>query len=245
MLKNITFIILRYVSNQNQNYWIHCYNSIRKFYDNKIIIIDSTENKEYITKDITLINTEIIENEYKGSGEISPYYYFYKYHWTDKIIFIHDSTILLSKFNDEKINLINNISFLWCFKNKSPNKELLKNKISLLNNSNELLHTLRSKRYLGSFGCMSCITFDFLKKLNEKYNFLNLINYTKTKQDRILFERILGICSYSLIKNNNYIFCSIYDMPFAFKFYYSDLVSSKKINRWKQKANLLKFWSGR
>jgi hypothetical protein len=39
-MKNIVFVILRHVSNSQQNYWIRCYESIRKFYENKIIIID-------------------------------------------------------------------------------------------------------------------------------------------------------------------------------------------------------------
>ena len=44
------FIILRYVvDKKTNNFWITCYNSIRKFYDNKIVIIDDHSNKKFLT----------------------------------------------------------------------------------------------------------------------------------------------------------------------------------------------------
>jgi hypothetical protein len=48
----IGFIILRHVNNElTNNYWIHSYDCIRKFYpENFIIIIDDNSKYEYITE---------------------------------------------------------------------------------------------------------------------------------------------------------------------------------------------------
>ena len=76
--KSYVFVILRHIRTQRDNdLWISSYNSIRKFYTNKIIIID--DNSAINTVDGKLINTEIIKSEFNGAGEILPYYYFLKY----------------------------------------------------------------------------------------------------------------------------------------------------------------------
>lgn len=244
-MNDLTFVILRHVSNPNQNYWINCYNSIRKFYKNRIIIIDDNSIQKHI-KNIILQNTEIIQNQFPGSGEISPYYYFYKYHWTNKIIFIHDSTILLSKFDEKKINSITDISFLWYFKDhKWDNNITISNKINNLKNKDLLLKTLQHQKWFGCFGVMSIITHDFLTKINQQFNFTNLIKYIKNREDRMDIERIFAICCYSIINKNNFFYICIHDMPFCWELNSNYNKFQSKIIRWKQKANLLKFWSGR
>ena len=75
--KTYVFIILRHLRNIRDNdLWISSYNSIRRFYRNKIIIID--DNSTVNTLNGKLINTEVIKSEFPGAGEILPYYYFLK-----------------------------------------------------------------------------------------------------------------------------------------------------------------------
>ena len=73
---DLTFVILRYVIDENTNKaWQECYKNIRKFYNNKIVIIDDHSDKKYLSK-IDLTNCYIIQSEFKGRGELLPYYYF-------------------------------------------------------------------------------------------------------------------------------------------------------------------------
>ena len=97
-LDDFSFIILRYVINKETNkMWIKCYNSIRKFYNNKIIIIDDNSNKNFITN-IKLDNCFIINSDIKkGRGELLPYYYYTKYKFSKRIIVLHDSMKIHNK----------------------------------------------------------------------------------------------------------------------------------------------------
>ena len=86
------FIILRHVRNSSQNtLWINCYESIRRFYSDPIIIIDDNSNQQEIQYDGTLENVTIFQSEYPGRGELLPYYYLFKHKWFEKCVFVHDS----------------------------------------------------------------------------------------------------------------------------------------------------------
>ena len=43
------FILLNVINDKTNKFWIQCYRSIRKFYDNKIVIIDDNSNQKFIT----------------------------------------------------------------------------------------------------------------------------------------------------------------------------------------------------
>ena len=50
MNNKIGFIILRHVNSELTNqYWIYCYQSIRKYPEQSILIIDDNSNYQYIT----------------------------------------------------------------------------------------------------------------------------------------------------------------------------------------------------
>ena len=65
-MSSIGFIILRHVNNKLTNkYWIHCYNSIRKYYpENSILIIDDNSNYQHVTNHV-VYNTTIIQSYMK------------------------------------------------------------------------------------------------------------------------------------------------------------------------------------
>ena len=95
--KSYVFVILRHLRTTRDNdLWISSYNSIRKFYTNKIVIID--DNSAINTVDGKLVNTEVIKSEFNGAGEILPYYYFLKYKWADRMVFLHDSMFINRPF---------------------------------------------------------------------------------------------------------------------------------------------------
>ena len=77
---NFGFIMTRHVnSEKTNNYWNNSIRCIRRFYpDTKIIIIDDNSNYEFVKADYEYKNIEIIQSEYKGRGELLPYFYFYK-----------------------------------------------------------------------------------------------------------------------------------------------------------------------
>ena len=110
-VNDITFVMIRHInSSLTNNYWIECYNCIRKHYpNNKIIIVDSNSNYDYVTE-IELINTEIVRSEFKGRGEILGYYYFHKKRLSKWAFIIQDSF-----FIQKKIDFGNKTNFMYFF----------------------------------------------------------------------------------------------------------------------------------
>lgn len=97
------FHILRNIIHAKDNdLWISSYNSIRRFYTNPIKIID--DNSIINTFNGKLIDTEVIQSEWNGAGEILPYYYFMKHKWADRMIFIHDSMLLYRPFHNSELS---------------------------------------------------------------------------------------------------------------------------------------------
>lgn len=243
-MEEITFFILRHINNkQSNNLWVNCYKSIREFYNNKIIIIDDNSNKKYISK-IKLKNTEIIESEFKGAGEILPYYYFHKLKPSNKMIFLHDSMFLIKKINEDKIKNINDVSYLFYFDDHrwDCNNTIL-NYLKLLKNNNDLISIFNKKKWFGCFGVSSIITLDFLNKIQNKYNFFNLIKYIKTRENRMDIERIFSILSYSFINKNNYFINKIHSNKGAWLVNINNY--KQYINIWKKESPIIKLWSGR
>jgi hypothetical protein len=208
MNNNFGFIIIRHVnSNLTNLYWILCYKSIRIHYSNKIIIIDDNSKNEFIDSNFekNLENTEIIQSEYPGSGEILGYYYYYIHNFFNRAIILHDSTFIQKKINFDSINYI---KFLWHFDHKWDNQV---EELELINNM-DIDYELKNKifsfyfeknKWNGCYGIQSVIDYSFLKKISEKYNLFStprLIEYIHTRKRRMNMERIFGlICSMELL----------------------------------------------
>jgi len=247
---NFGFILLRHVNSHNTNkYWIESYNCIRLYYPNsKIIIIDDNSNYDYIT-DIELTNAQIINSEFKGRGEILPYYYYLKYNFFDRAIIIHDSVFIQKYINFGKKN-----KFIWHFEHKWDEDDKEKKFISYLDNNKPLLEFYDNKElWSGCFGGMTVINYDFLKMLNNKYNIIKLIDYIKCRDDRMRFERIIAcVFSYENV-NTVSIFGRIHEyMPWGYTF--EQYIIDKNIPRgYTYSSNILnknylpivKIWTGR
>lgn len=258
----VGFIFTRHVnSNETNEYWKECIRCIRKHYQNNIImVIDDNSSVEYITNDnVDLRNCFIIQSEYPKRGEILSYYYFYKYKLFDKAIIIHDSVFLQQDISQE-VNSVNNVTFLWHFKNAYDDnlvKEMYFISQLKYNNTQENLTKLTNiylqrDKWLGCFGVMSVITYDFLNILVEKYNIFNLLNVIKTREDRCSLERIFAVLCYV---NNNYftnnslsIFGEINDHRFlgmSFHYNYHNYLIDKKTFDLSKVSKIIKVWTGR
>lgn len=204
---SLGFIIIRHVNNKVTDlYWKECYNCIRKFYDNPIMIIDDSSNKKFLNENIFLTNcTVIYDTEHKGAAELLPYYYFHKLKPFDTAVIIHDSIFIQDKINFE-LDPTENIRFLWTFsylynfcESFEYTRELAQELIEGIN-----LIDFYHNHHLwnGSFGVMSAIRWSFLDELDKKhYLFSRLLNKMKTRDNRHGLERLLGVLSYYNNKN--------------------------------------------
>lgn len=188
-MNDLGFIILRHVNNESTNdYWIHCYDCVRKYYpENAILIIDDGSYYEFIT-DKELYKTTIINSEYPKRGELLPYYYYLKNKLFDTAVIIHDS-VFINKHIDFTVD---NYEILWDFEH---DWDQIADETSLLElfNDEELLTFYNNKSlWKGSFGCMSVVTHDYLTSINNRYNLSILLDHILTRHTRSCFERIIG-----------------------------------------------------
>jgi hypothetical protein len=205
---DLGFIILRNVNNKlTDNYWKESYTNIRKFYpDNKIVIIDDNSNYDFIIDtSFELINTVIIDSEYKKRGELLPYIYYLKHKFFKYACFIHDS-IFINEILDLSLNdnftykpLFNFTSNVALNHKKPKQLELL----SLLDNYTIVKHMCKENKFNGIFGVMSVISLKYLEYIDKKHNLNNLIPKIISRIDREMIERIFG-CIFAY-HNNKFI----------------------------------------
>ena len=230
--QTVGFIMLRHVNNIESNqYWILCYDCIRKFYpDNLIIIIDDNSDYKYISEK-SFYNTIIIKSEYPKRGEVLPYYYYLKNKFFDVAFILHDS-VFINKHID--INT-DKYKILWEFEHNWDQIEDETKMIKLFNDE-ELLNFYQNKSlWKGCFGGMSIITHDFLTFINSKYDISLLLNVILSRFNRCSFERVIACL---LQKNHKK------DVLLGDIHKYSTQIKFKDINKYKH-LPIIKVWSGR
>lgn len=248
---SFVFVILRHLRNTRDNdLWISSYNSIRKFYTNKIVIID--DNSAVNTVDGKLNNTEIIKSEFNGAGEILPYYYFLKYKWADRMIFLHDSMFINRTFRDTELQ--GDIKFHWYFNITGEVHDFRKinNFLSILKNNTELqaYATDTDTKWYGCFGATTICNLKTIEYLEEEYSiFKNLVLSIKTRKDRETFERVLGIVLYYegiLTDDNCSNFGNIMSYPNAFDSNNMNYETANVVLKQKgYDTAIIKVWRGR
>lgn len=194
-LPHFGFIILRNVIDEKTNkYWKICYQQIRKYYTEKIIIIDDNSNN-FLTNDIELVNCQVINSEFKKRGEFLAYYYFHKLKPFKKAIIIHDSLFINSKFFIDNINTF--CPFFDFTSNIWDDNEKISNNITKLKNSEPIMNIFNNKNlWNGCFGVMGVITWEFLNSLEINHAILsNLIDVITDREQRMTCERIIIIVS--------------------------------------------------
>lgn len=189
MEPTIGFIILRHVSDEiTNNYWIECYKSIRELYsDNLIVIIDDNSNHNFITSE-PLHKVVIIHSEYKGRGELLPYYYYSIFKFFDIAVILHDSTIINTRIDFN----VDQYKFIWDFGHTWDQIEDETKMIKIFEDPLLLEFYQDKNRWRGCFGGMSIIRHDFLVDLDKKYNLSKLLDLVGTRYNRCSFERVIG-----------------------------------------------------
>jgi hypothetical protein len=194
------FIITRHVNSaKTNNYWNHCVKLLRTLYPyRKIVIIDDNSNYEYVKAEFEYKNIEIIQSEFKGRGELLPYYYFLKHKFFKNAVIIHDSVFFHKRIAFEKLNGMSVLP-LWFF---YPDKEDVENRkriMRYLKNyqtldsklSNDTIIGLPHDKWFGCFGVQSYISLGFLERIEHKYG----------RIDRCCLERILGCIFFTEYQN--------------------------------------------
>ena len=151
MNRFVGFIILRHVNSiQTNKYWQECYRCVRNIHpNNKIVIIDDNSNRDFLT-DIQLINTIVVESEFKQRGELLPYYYYVHNKWFDNAIIIHDSVFIKADIISKYLEMKVQYKMLWHFSEHlyDDDKAILP-LIFSLNNYDKLLNFYNSKIWNG------------------------------------------------------------------------------------------------
>jgi hypothetical protein len=244
------FVILRNLKIVKDNdLWISSYNSIRKYYTNPIVIID--DNSTINTVNGRLTDTEVIKSEWKGAGEILPYYYFLKEKWADRMIFLHDSMFLNRPFQPSELE--GPIRFHWHFDHADVRKDRkISTFLSLLPQSKEVIDEFSKSEFIwkGCFGGTCIVDLEVVEQLEEKYEFFSkLIPAIRTRNDRETFERVLGIIVYyerltDASPPSN--FGSILAYPKAFESQNNNIETAAHIiSQANYNTSILKVWRGR
>ena len=239
--KSYVFVILRNIQKTSDNdLWLSAYQSIRQYYTNQIIIID--DNSTLNTFNGKLVNTEIIQSEYNGAGEILPYYYFLKEKWADTMIFLHDSMVIHRLFTEDELD--HEVIMHWHFNEKD--KANVKKSVALLSyltKSTEIEEYALNGSWNGVFGGASIIDLTVVEMLEDKYKITNLVNFIRTRKQRQLVERVLGILL-SYEKNVTSNFGDILKYPKNFET--NNLQTSiHNISQANYNTAIIKLWRGR
>lgn len=237
----VNFIIPTFCSKQEHvTKVINTLKNIFKYHpSSKIFIINdhSTIDVQIIKNTFSKSNDiKIINSKYqKGVAEMLPYLYMLQMNDCSKAVIIVDSVDLLFSLTNE-LQHTTNIKYIMHFTNHRVHWNKIKEPSSEFNVKNNI-HThsqlikyfanknLTNKKFLtyfneiydnmnnwvGCFGCMSIITYAFLKKLEHKTNILrDTIPHIKNKRDRMVMETLFSIaCQYVLgqtpqsLDNNN------------------------------------------
>ncbi len=247
MEEKLGFVIIRYVNSEKTNeYWKENIRQIRKFYPTNIImIVDDNSDLNFINNsNVDLNNCFFIKSEYEKRGELLGYYYFYKYHLFEKAVIIHDSIFIQKHIDFDRIE---KVKFLWTFRHCFNNPVEERKTIDNLINTNELLNIHNNlSLWKGCFGGMSVIEYDFLKNIQEKYSFFNIINYINEREKRYNFERLIGLVScaeYPELNNECSLFGDIHQyIRWGVTFdEYLNMKNNGQVNNFP----IMKVWSGR
>jgi len=200
-MDDLLFVMLRHVNSSMSDcdkVWQKSYKSIRKFYNNKIVIVDNNSDYNLINNNINLENCETFNNHYYDTRIFAPLLYLL-YVDFNKAVVIHDG-VIFQKYVD--FSKFQNVKYIWHFDTKLyDNDFLISNQLNVLENNNVLLNMLRNKTYTGCMGCCFAIEKQFLQTLENKYKISNLKNVIDNQEKAIAFERTFSILCCSEFKN--------------------------------------------
>jgi hypothetical protein len=255
------FIITRHVRDAMTNrYWNECVQSIRRFYQYPIVIVDDHSDSAFLQADREYVDVRIIDTPatFHGCGELLAFYYFYKEHWFENAVILHDSV-----FFQKRIRFLQTTTVLplWHFsQNKNENKRrslFLAEKLhgkdviqeALMHSEpyqSLMLHSRNRNAWMGCFGMQCMIRHSFVELLQKKYGLFSLVPLIKTRADRCCLERILGVL-FSLENPALRHYPSLFGNIYLWETWGLSYPAYKEILRRNPKSlkPLIKVWTGR
>jgi len=200
------FIMIRHVNNELSNsYWKESYRCIRRLYNEPILIVDDSSDKNYVSDDIPLENATIVyDTEHKGSAELLPYYYFHKLKPFDVAVIVHDTWFIQKKV-DFELEQRDNVIFFWTFSHVWDDEifsgiDHLLQGLPLYEQHVDRFH--KKDSWIGCFGAMSVIRWSFLDTMNRNLRLFELLlPKIKTREHRHALERVLPLLIHSQEEN--------------------------------------------
>lgn len=192
-MEDFVFIILRHVRNADDDVlWRHSVSKILEKYPDAYIKIIDDHSPFEIQND----HDDVLKSDLKpGTAELLPYYYYHKYKWAKRALIIQDSMFLENKLPDSDCEL------LWWFQPVDPGWNIddsIRNQISYLKHSRELMELFESRQWVGSLGNTMIISLEFLEHLESKYQFCERLMFTlKSRTDRECLERTIPIMCFN------------------------------------------------
>lgn len=241
--EGLGFIIVRCIKDKKTSmYWHHAYRCIRKFYPiNPIVIIDDNSNRRFINHQLekTLEKCHIIQSDFPGCGECLGYYYFYKHHWFEKAMILHDS-VFIQQFIP--LDNVVGVKFLWHIETKKCDD--VEWETTLLKKLGGPYLSLYEEKecWKGCFGVMSVIEYNFLLKIASIFNLLDSI---KSRRDRCCMERIFAVMCFHhcpRLMDNLSIMGDIHQYALPWGYSYMKFLKNESHGNL---PDLVKVWTGR
>lgn len=247
--KTYVFVILRHLRTGSDNdLWISSYNSIRRHYTNKIIIID--DNSLINTVNGKLYQTDILQSDYAGAGETLPYYYFLMHRWADRMIFVHDTMFLYRSFRIEEVDT--DCRFHWSFVHSDATSTArLQQIIPSLRNHQELMPYINQpESWRACFGVAMVVGIEVVERLEQKYKlFSTMTMMVRNRKDREMAERLVGLVLFHediVTTETCSNFGDILAYPSAFQSEWSNLSTARyQLEHAGYDSALIKVWRGR
>ena len=185
------FIILRHVSSEENNrYWIKSYQHVRKFHPNApVMIIDDNSNQNFLTN-IELYKTIVVYSDYPKRAELLPYLYYKKYKIAEKVVIIHDSVFINSEI-DIGVD-IKTWKPIWEFEHTWDQPEDEIRMLKIFGNNKILRFHENKKNWKGTMGVMTIISYEFLCRIFETFDFHKFIELVKGRFHRQTLERVVS-----------------------------------------------------
>jgi hypothetical protein len=253
------FIMTRHVNSELTNqYWNRSLFLLKTLYPSaKVVIIDDYSNPTYLKTLHPHLHMNdsviVVQSEFKGAGELLPYYYFKRNKYFENAVIIHDSVFFHKRFPFEKLEGEKVIP-LWHF---NADRENLRETLRICNyirNNGKMVEafklgdtflSLSQLKWYGCFGCQAYINHSFLLTLDAQYNLTSLVTIIKSRAQRCCLERILGYLFSSSNTKRQFISLlgDIMKYPEWQKYNYPLYI--KDVNASGVKSEIVKIWTGR
>lgn len=201
------FILIRHVNSVQTNcYWNHNVQCLQALYPTTpIVIIDDHSDPALVKADREYANVRVVQSEFKGRGELLPFYYLLKHKFFPNAVILHDSVFFRTRVYFEKLDGVQVLP-LWHF---HADRENVNNTMRIVHQlapstRHALIHSLgmnpsammgmslEHNKWRGCFGVQCYISLSFLEHLERKYGITRLVRAVFTRADRCCLERIFG-----------------------------------------------------